>query len=64
MEPTAIAAYVMPIGRFKGKALAEIAATDRRYLEWAARTLEKPRMREVITYFLSTLEPDPVEASS
>jgi uncharacterized protein (DUF3820 family) len=52
MEPEAIAGYTMPFGKHRGRTLTEIGAIDRPYLEWAARNLVKPRMREVITFYL------------
>ena len=50
------ATYTMPFGKFAGRTLAEIAAVDRGYLEWAAAKLHKPRMREVIQFFLDHLD--------
>ena len=52
MEPVAIAGYTMPLGKYRGITLAEIAVADRSYLEWAAVNLGKPRMRKVIQFFL------------
>ena len=54
-EASAVAAWTMPFGKHKGRTLAEIAGTSqgRHYLEWAAASLDKPLLREVIAYFLS-----------
>ena len=56
---THVDSYVMPIGKHKNRMLAEIAATDPGYLRWAATNLSKPRMREVVTFFLARHEATP-----
>lgn len=46
--------WTMPIGKYRGNTLAQIAETDRgrSYLEWAAANLDQRRIREVIKFFL------------
>jgi len=52
--PEDLGGWTMPFGKYKNRTLAEIAATDRGYLEWAADNLNKDRIREAIRLYLET----------
>lgn len=39
--PEWAAAFVMPIGKYRGSTVAEIGRVDRGYLQWAAENLDK-----------------------
>lgn len=58
--PKALAAgWPMPVGRHKGKTLADIPVP---YLEWARDGMSQPRVREMISYYLSHLENNHADA--
>src|SRR4051794_4753025 len=40
-EPAAVAGYIMPFGKHRGRTLAQIAGEDQPYLEWAATGVDK-----------------------
>lgn len=46
-------AFVMPIGRYKGQTVEQIAEHDREWLEWAARTLQQRGPRAACQTFLN-----------
>ena len=59
--PWLAAEWAMPFGEYRGQTLSTIWATDRgrSYLEWAAANMNKPRIREMISYFLDHIHGKP-----
>lgn len=53
------AAFVVPIGKHKGRTMAEIAKSDRGWIEWAASNLDKGIARAARTYLDAEPNPTP-----
>ena len=53
------AEWKMPYGHYRGQTLAEIAARDLAYLQWAALNMNSPRIREMCAYFLEHMAGKP-----
>jgi exodeoxyribonuclease X-like protein len=48
----ALGGYTMPFGKYRGKTLDEIAATDRGYLEWVTSDLKDERIKKSVRRYL------------